>query len=150
MTAAAAGPEQTLVRELGVRGLSAHIFNITIGGGIVVLPALVAGGLGAAAPLAGSLGVLVPGADAPVARAAVLIAVFGVLAAVNIRGVSQETRVIEAVAVAKLVSLAITMIIGLLSGAELRELAVVAAVLTLAAAGYAVLRWRGRLAGASS
>ena len=52
MTTPAAGrPEQTLVRELGVRALSAHIFNITIGGGIFVLPALVAGGLGAA-PLA--------------------------------------------------------------------------------------------------
>lgn len=42
----------SLPRVIGVRGLAAAIFNITIGAAIFVLPAHVAGGLGAAAPLA--------------------------------------------------------------------------------------------------
>ncbi len=46
------GSESTLVRALGVRGLSATFFNILIGAGIFILPATVAGQLGAAAPLA--------------------------------------------------------------------------------------------------
>jgi len=41
-----------LQRVIGVRGLAAAIFNITVGAAIFVLPAHVAGGLGAAAPLA--------------------------------------------------------------------------------------------------
>jgi basic amino acid/polyamine antiporter, APA family len=44
--------EPTLQRVIGVRGLAAAIFNITIGAAIFVLPANVAGELGAAAPLA--------------------------------------------------------------------------------------------------
>ena len=44
--------ETSLVRALGVRGLAANIVNITIGGGIFALPALVAAALGPAAPLA--------------------------------------------------------------------------------------------------
>ncbi|MGH7529093.1 MAG: APC family permease [Gemmatimonadales bacterium] len=44
--------EPTLRRVIGVRGLAAAIFNITIGAAIFVLPAHVAGSLGAAAPLA--------------------------------------------------------------------------------------------------
>jgi amino acid transporter len=46
------GGEAALVRAIGVRGLAAGIFNVTIGGGIFVLPAIVAGDLGAAAPIA--------------------------------------------------------------------------------------------------
>ena len=42
----------TLTRVIGVRGLAAAIFNITVGAAIFVLPAHVAGQLGAAAPLA--------------------------------------------------------------------------------------------------
>lgn len=42
----------SLERVIGVRGLAAAIFNITIGAAIFVLPAHVAAGLGAAAPLA--------------------------------------------------------------------------------------------------
>jgi basic amino acid/polyamine antiporter, APA family len=42
----------TLQRVIGVRGLAAAIFNITVGAAIFVLPAHVAGSLGAAAPLA--------------------------------------------------------------------------------------------------
>lgn len=44
--------EGTLQRVIGVRGLAAAIFNITVGAAIFVLPAHVAGSLGAAAPLA--------------------------------------------------------------------------------------------------
>ena len=41
-----------LVRAIGVRDLTASIVNVTIGAGIFVLPAVVASGLGAAAPIA--------------------------------------------------------------------------------------------------
>ena len=42
----------SLQRVIGVRGLAAAIFNITVGAAIFVLPAHMAAGLGAAAPLA--------------------------------------------------------------------------------------------------
>src|SRR6267143_5389742 len=41
-----------LVRAIGVPGLTANIVNTTIGASIFTLPALVAQGLGAAAPIA--------------------------------------------------------------------------------------------------
>src|SRR5262245_35788707 len=41
-----------LIRAIGVRQLTASIVKVTIGAGIFVLPATVAMGLGAAAPLA--------------------------------------------------------------------------------------------------
>ena len=44
--------EASLVRAIGVRQLTAAIVNTTVGAGIFVLPALVAQGMGAAAPLA--------------------------------------------------------------------------------------------------
>lgn len=44
--------ERTLVRALGVRALAATTFNVMIGSGIFVLPAIVAGMMGAAAPVA--------------------------------------------------------------------------------------------------
>ena len=47
-----ANADAQLVRAIGVPGLAANIVNATIGAGIFVLPALVARGLGAAAPLA--------------------------------------------------------------------------------------------------
>jgi basic amino acid/polyamine antiporter, APA family len=47
-----ASSESALVRAIGYRQLTASIINVTIGAGIFVLPAAVAGGLGAAAPLA--------------------------------------------------------------------------------------------------
>ena len=53
MTRSQAGPPgESLIRAIGTLGLAAGIINITIGGGIFRLPALVAGSLGAAAPLA--------------------------------------------------------------------------------------------------
>ena len=45
-------PTPALRRVIGVRGLAAAIFNITVGAAIFVLPAHVAASLGAAAPLA--------------------------------------------------------------------------------------------------
>src|SRR5437870_8067590 len=44
--------EPALRRVIGVRGLAAAIFNITVGAAIFVLPAHMAASLGAAAPLA--------------------------------------------------------------------------------------------------
>ena len=44
--------EAPLVRAIGVRGLAATTFNIVVGGGIFVVPAVAASGLGAAAPVA--------------------------------------------------------------------------------------------------
>ncbi|PZR76362.1 MAG: amino acid permease [Chthoniobacterales bacterium] len=44
--------DEQLVRAIGVPGLAANIVSSTIGAGIFVLPATVAAGLGAAAPLA--------------------------------------------------------------------------------------------------
>jgi basic amino acid/polyamine antiporter, APA family len=46
------GADSALVRALGVRGLSATLFNILIGAGIFILPATAAGLLGTAAPFA--------------------------------------------------------------------------------------------------
>src|SRR5437867_3348424 len=46
------GTAPALRRVIGMRGLAAAIFNITIGAAIFVLPAHMAAGLGAAAPLA--------------------------------------------------------------------------------------------------
>jgi basic amino acid/polyamine antiporter, APA family len=51
-SSAPANTEPALRRVIGVRGLAAAIFNITIGAAIFVLPAHMASGLGAAAPLA--------------------------------------------------------------------------------------------------
>src|SRR5438105_9454192 len=44
--------DEQLIRAIGIPGLAANIVNATIGAGIFVLPALVAKGLGAAAPVA--------------------------------------------------------------------------------------------------
>src|SRR6266436_3835065 len=44
--------DHQLIRAIGVPGLTANIVNATIGAGIFVLPALVAKGLGSAAPVA--------------------------------------------------------------------------------------------------
>ena len=46
------GSEERLVRAIGFPTLTANIINLTIGAGIFVLPAIVAGSLGAAAPVA--------------------------------------------------------------------------------------------------
>jgi amino acid transporter len=157
--------------------LTASIVNVTVGAGIFVLPAVVADGLGPAAPLAylvcgatmalivtcfaaagsrvsltgglyaytevafgrfvgyiagvlywlaatiavasvaaafvDSMAVVWPAIGASVARAAVVAALFGGLAAVNVRGVQPGARLIEAVTVAKLLPLALLVAAGL-------------------------------------
>jgi amino acid transporter len=44
--------ESGLIRAIGARQLTASVINVTVGAGIFVLPAVAAGGLGPAAPLA--------------------------------------------------------------------------------------------------
>jgi APA family basic amino acid/polyamine antiporter len=50
--AAAPTSERSLQRSIGVLALAASVVNVTIGGGVFRLPSAVAGGLGAAAPVA--------------------------------------------------------------------------------------------------
>lgn len=52
MSSPAATPDADLVRAIGIRALTAAIVNATIGAGIFVLPATVAGELGTGAPVA--------------------------------------------------------------------------------------------------
>src|SRR5258705_11240437 len=172
-----ASTEPGLRRVIGVRGLAAAIFNITIGAAIFVLPAHMAAGLGAAAPLAylvcavatalvalciaeaGSrvpqsggpyayvgtalgpyagflcgvllwLGItlamgavatvfadavsgLLPSLGGPLPRAVLLIAVYGGLAVVNIRGASLGSQVSGIATVAKIVPLIAFVALGL-------------------------------------
>jgi amino acid transporter len=170
--------DEGLVRGIGLRRLVASIVNVTIGAGIFVLPATVAGGLGPAAPLAyvfcaavmalilicfaaagsrvsstgglyayvtvafgpyvgfltgvlytlaavfavasvatafaGSLGAVWPPLAGPIGRAAVIAALFTLLATVNIRGVAPSGRLIETVTVAKLLPLLVLLGAGVL------------------------------------
>jgi amino acid transporter len=165
------------VRALGVRSLTASIVNMTIGAGIFVLPAVVAAGLGAAAPVAyvvcgalmalivacfaaagsrvsmtgglyayvevafgpfvgflagvlyqlmaafavasvasafaGSVGALWTPVATPVGRAVVIVVLFAVLAAVNVRGVTFGARLVETVTLAKLLPLFVLVGAGL-------------------------------------
>ena len=167
---------EPLVRAVGTLGLAASIVNVTIGGGIFRLPALVAAALGPAAPLsflvcaaamglivlcfaeagkrvdltggpyayvevafgsfagflagvfvwmlgtlavaavstifADSIGALVPALEGAAGRGAVLILTFGVLSAVNIRGVAQGTRLNAVATVAKLLPLVLLIVVG--------------------------------------
>jgi len=184
MTTVASGrgrPDQQgdagLVRAIGVRGLTASIINVTIGAGIFVLPAVVAAGLGPAAPLAyivcaalmalivlcfasagsrvsltgglyayievafgpfvgflggvlywlmasfavasvasafaGSLGVVWAPLGAGIGRTVVLAALFGGLAAVNVRGVAPGAGLVEVVTAAKLIPLLTLVLAGI-------------------------------------
>src|SRR6266581_4544611 len=166
-----------LRRVIGVRGLAAAIFNITVGAAIFVLPAHMAAGLGAAAPLAylvcavatalvalciaeagsrvpqsggpyayvgtalgpyagflcgvllwlgitlamgavatvfaDAVGGLLPSLGGPLPRAVLLIAVYGGLAFVNIRGAALGSRVSGIATVAKIVPLIAFVALGL-------------------------------------
>ena len=51
-TSQSPGADGSLERVMGVRALTASAFNMTVGSGIFVLPAVVAGMIGAAAPIA--------------------------------------------------------------------------------------------------
>jgi len=167
----------TLQRVIGVAGLAAAIFNITVGAAIFVLPAHVAVSLGPAAPLAylvcavatalvalcfaeagsrvprsggpyayieaalgpfigflcgvlqwlgitlamaavatvfaDALGALVPALAGRVPRAVVLAVMFPVLAAVNVRGATQGSRLSGISTIAKLVPLLAFVLLGL-------------------------------------
>src|SRR5213080_879069 len=172
-----AATQPALRRVIGVRGLAAAIFNITVGAAIFVLPAHVAGNLGAAAPLAylvcavatalvalciaeagsrvarsggpyayvgtalgpyagflcgvllwlgitlamgavatvfaDAVGGLQPGLGGPLPRAVLLIAAYGGLAVVNIRGTALGSQVSGIATVAKIVPLIAFVALGL-------------------------------------
>ena len=181
----AGATERGLERSIGVRALAASIVNITVGGGIFLIPAIVAGSLGAASwlayvvaaiafalivicfaeagsrvamtggpyayvetafgPFAGYLtgalvllfgtiahaavasgftqavNALVPGAGVGAPRAALLVLVFALFTAINVRGVRQGARMVEVGTVAKLVPLCFLLVFGLfaVTGANL-------------------------------
>jgi amino acid transporter len=179
-SSSASTAESRLLRAVGVWGLAASIFNVTVGGGIFRLPASVAETAGRSAPLvylvcaavmglivlcfaeagsrvsltggpyayvevvfgpfagflsgvlvwllgtlalagvstafAGMVGTLVPALGGPAARAAVLVVTFALLAAVNMRGVEQGTRLIEVASVAKLLPLLVLVAVGAFFG----------------------------------
>lgn len=166
-----------LVRAIGFRDLTASIVNVTIGAGIFVLPAVAAGGLGSAAPVAyvvcaalmalivscfaaagsrvsltgglyayvevafgpfvgflagvlyslmaafasasvasafaGSLGAMWEPLNTPAGRAATLALLFATVAAVNVRGVTVGSRLVDAATIAKLAPLAIFIAAGI-------------------------------------
>jgi basic amino acid/polyamine antiporter, APA family len=168
--------DEQLVRAIGIPALTANIINSTIGAGIFVLPALVAKGLGAAAPLAficcavamvlfvtcfaiagsrvsltgglyayvevafgryvgflagmlycltaicavagvvnvfvDSIAGLGPWLGNPVARAILIFLVYGVLVAINVRGVREGARAVTIVTIAKLLPILLFLCVG--------------------------------------
>jgi len=175
--AAPAAGRPSLVRAVGTWALAASIFNVTVGGGIFVLPALASKLLGAAAPLAyvvcavaiglivlcfaeagsrisrtggpyayvevvfgpyagflagvllwlmgtlamagvttmfaANVGGFVPALGSGVGRALVIVALFAGLTWVNVRGVSEGTRLIGVASVAKLLPLLVLIVFAL-------------------------------------
>src|SRR6266436_4746376 len=169
--------DHQLVRGIGVPGLTANIVNSTIGAGIFVLPALVAKGLGSAAPvaficcavamvlfvtcfaiagsrvsltgglyayvevafgryvgflagilyfltalgavagvvnvLANSVALVVPFLGGPVMRIIVMLAVYGSLVLINIRGVRQGAGAVTVITLAKLLPLLLFICVGI-------------------------------------
>jgi APA family basic amino acid/polyamine antiporter len=169
--------DHQLIRAIGVPGLTANIVNATIGAGIFVLPALVAKGLGPAAPLAfiacalamilfvtcfaiagsrvsltgglyayvevafgryvgflagalycltavaavagvvnvfvDSIAALVPLLGNPIIRVVVMFLVYGVLVAINVRGVREGAGAVTVVTIAKLLPILLFLCIGI-------------------------------------
>src|SRR3984893_8848933 len=169
--------DHQLVRAIGTPALTANIINSTIGAGIFVLPALVAKGLGAAAPLAfvacavamvlfvtcfaiagsrvsltgglyayvevafgryvgflagvlycltavaavagvvnvfvDSIATLVPLLDSPIVRVVVMFLVYGVLVAINVRGVREGAGAVTVVTLAKLLPILLFICMGI-------------------------------------
>ena len=169
--------DHQLIRAIGVPGLTANIVNSTIGAGIFVLPALVAKGLGPAAPLAfvccaiamvlfvtcfaiagsrvsltgglyayvevafgryvgflagvlygitalgavagvvnvlvNSIAIVAPFLGNPVMRIVVMIAVYGTLVLINVRGVRGGAGAVTVVTLAKLVPLLLFICAGI-------------------------------------
>src|SRR5580704_7784920 len=170
--------DHQLVRGIGVRALTANIVNSTIGAGIFVVPAAVAKGLGAAAPLAficcaiamvlfvtcfaiagsrvsltgglyayvevafgryvgflagmlyfltalgavagvvnvlaNSVALVIPFLGSPLMRIVVMLAVYGSLVLINIRGVREGAGAVTVITVAKLLPLLLFVCMGLL------------------------------------
>src|SRR5436309_9854660 len=177
ITQEAARTDHQLVRAIGIPGLTANIINSTIGAGIFVLPALIAKGLGAAAPLAficcavamvlfvtcfaiagsrvsltgglyayvevafgryvgflagmlyfltalgavagvvnvlaNSVALVVPFLSSPVMRIIVMLAVYGSLVLINIRGVRQGAGAVTVITVTKLLPLLLFVCVGM-------------------------------------
>src|ERR1700730_12237257 len=169
--------DHQLVRAIGTPALTANIINSTVGAGIFVLPALVAKGLGAAAPLAfiacaiamvlfvtcfaiagsrvsltgglyayvevafgryvgflagvlycltavaavagvvnvfvDSIATLVPFLDSPIVRVVVMFLVYGVLVAINVRGVREGAGAVTVVTLAKLLPILLFICVGI-------------------------------------
>jgi APA family basic amino acid/polyamine antiporter len=169
--------EAQLVRAIGIPALTANIVNSTIGAGIFVLPALVAKGLGPAAPLAfiacalamilfvtcfavagsrvsltgglyayvevafgryigflagvlycltavaavagvinvfvDSIAALIPLLGNPIIRVVVMFLVYGVLVAINVRGVREGARAVTVVTIAKLLPILLFLCVGI-------------------------------------
>ena len=169
--------EAQLVRAIGIPALTANIVNSTIGAGIFVLPALVAKGLGAAAPLAfvacaiamvlfvtcfavagsrvsltgglyayvevafgryvgflagvlycltavaavagvvnvfvDSITALVPLLGNPIMRIGLIFLVYGVLVAINVRGVREGAGAVTIVTIAKLLPILLFLCVGI-------------------------------------
>lgn len=74
----AARTDESLLRAIGPAGLTASVVNIVVGGGIFVLPAILATELGGAAPLAYVLAQATSGWQ-PFVQLACLLAVPGLL-----------------------------------------------------------------------
>jgi basic amino acid/polyamine antiporter, APA family len=168
--------DEGLVRAVGVRGLTAALINYTVGSGIFVLPALVAGVVGGAAPVVyiicaiaigcvvtcfaaagsrvslsggtygyaeaafgpyagfvvatslfvtcvlagaavmnafiGTLGQIQPVLATPLVRILLVIAIYGSLTMINIRGVKLGSAVVQIVTVAKLLPLVMLAVVG--------------------------------------
>src|SRR6266542_3464293 len=66
-----------------------------------------------ASAFTGSVGALWAPVDAPAGRAIVLVALFAILAAINVRGVAIGARLVEAATVAKLLPLVALVAVGL-------------------------------------
>src|SRR6266436_5742116 len=162
--------DHQLIRAIGVPGLTANIVNSTIGAGIFVLPALVAKGLGSAAPVAmvlfvtcfaiagsrvsltgglyayvevafgryvgflagvlygitalgavagvvnvlvNSIAVIAPFLGVGVMRVIVMIAVYGLLVGINVRGVRGGAGAVTVVTLAKLLPLLLFICAGI-------------------------------------
>ena len=169
--------DEQLVRAIGVPALTANIVNSTIGAGIFVLPALVAKGLGPAAPLAfiacalamilfvtcfavagsrvsltgglyayvevafgryvgflagalycltavaavagvvnvfvDSIAALAPLLGNPIIRVVVMFLVYGVLVAINVRGVRSGAGAVTVVTIAKLLPILLFLCVGI-------------------------------------
>lgn len=169
--------EHQLVRGIGIPALTANIINSTIGAGIFVLPALVAKGLGPAAPLAfiacalamilfvtcfaiagsrvsltgglyayvevafgryvgflagalycltaiaavagvvnvfvDSIAALMPLLGNPIIRVVVIFLVYGVLVAINVRGVREGAGAVTVVTIAKLLPILLFLCVGI-------------------------------------